>query len=225
MIVRPHGGSSVLITQPDHAALSERIMARWRSDGFDDNPRRAAILHAIREHDNGWAEPDAEPRFGADGAVLDFMTAPADVKRDVWPRAIARVCRDPYAAALVAQHALHVYRRYRPDPAWATFFGAMETARHAYIGITGVPPLTLTKDYFFLRMGDLLSLTWCNAWTDEQRDDTGSSYVIRPDGDRLVVTPDPFGGAVIAMTIEGREHPGGRPVTLRGTAAGSHPGR
>lgn len=212
----------MLITQPNHAALAERIMVHWRADGFDDNPRRHAILHAIREHDNGWAEPDAEPRFGEGGAVLDFMTVSADVKREVWPRAIARVCLVPYAAALVAQHALHVYRRYRTDPDWATFFGAMETARHAYLGITGIQLETLTKDYFFLRMGDLLSLTWCNAWTGEQRDDTGSPYVIQPEGDRLHITPDPFAGADVAMTIEGYEHPGSRPVTLTGVATGSH---
>ena len=47
------------MTQSDHAHLARMIMehcvplAAW--------PRRDAILHAIHEHDNGWAEEDAAP--------------------------------------------------------------------------------------------------------------------------------------------------------------------
>jgi hypothetical protein len=221
MIIRPHGDKQLLITQPDHAELAGHIMARWKADGLPQNSRRSVILKAVFEHDNGWAILDAKPMLGEDGAVLDFMTLPDYAKRDVWPRAIAGVCQEPYAAALVAQHAIHIYRRYRPDPEWAVFFEALETARHAYLGITGTAIETLTRDYFFLRMGDLISLTWCNAWTGEQKDDTGSPYVIRPEGDRIVITPDPFAGESVEMTIAGREHPGGAEVTLRGVVTGS----
>ena len=232
MIVRPHGTSSLLITQPDHAALAARIMERWQADGFPVNPRRGEILRAVAEHDNGWIEFDAKPMLGADGAVLDFSTVDGEVKRNVWPRAIARLARHPYAAALVAHHAAHVYRRYRTDGEWVDFFIAMETARRAYLGIAGVAMDTMLGDYLFLRMGDLMSLAFCNAWTDIQKDDTGSVYAMRLDGDRLLVTPDPFGGTVVDLAIEGRESgttgddaaawAAARRLTITGTATGTH---
>ena len=64
MIIRRKGTTPLLITQPDHAQLAATIMERWQEDGFPDSPRRAAILLAIREHDNGWREVDAATDSG-----------------------------------------------------------------------------------------------------------------------------------------------------------------
>src|SRR5687767_13389112 len=130
MIVQRRGASLLLIRQPDHAALSARVMERWGADGFPELPVRAEVLHAIEEHDNGWLEPDAAPLVHeSTGRIADFMSAPDAVKRAVWPRGVARLEHSPYAAALVAQHAVHVFRRYRTDAAWAEFFAEMEAAR------------------------------------------------------------------------------------------------
>src|SRR5687768_1060872 len=116
-----------LITQPDHAHLARRIMERCVPLAV--RPRRDRILRAIGEHDNGWAEEDAAPTVNpASGDVADFVHAPLSVRHRVWPRAVARLANDPWAAALVAQHALTVYERFRMDAAWATFFAGMETA-------------------------------------------------------------------------------------------------
>src|SRR5215203_3779305 len=59
MIIRPHGSTQLLVTQPDHAALAGRIMERWAADDFPASPRRPEILRAIAEHDNGWLDVDA----------------------------------------------------------------------------------------------------------------------------------------------------------------------
>src|SRR5581483_8368207 len=67
MIVRRTGGRIQLITQPDHAQLAGRIMARCAA--LADRPRRTSILLAVAEHDNGWAEEDAAPEAGEDGTV------------------------------------------------------------------------------------------------------------------------------------------------------------
>ena len=81
------------------------------------HPRRAPILHAIGEHDNGWAEADAAPSVNpATGNPIDFVSAPLTVRHGVWPRAVQRLAPDPWAAALVAQHAITVYERYASDP-------------------------------------------------------------------------------------------------------------
>jgi uncharacterized protein DUF3891 len=207
MIVRLNGSSQLLITQPDHAALAALVMRQWRADGLLQTPRLPSILLAVEEHDNGWREVDAAPLVDpATGRVLDFIGAPDEIRRAVWPRGVDRLAATPYAAALVAQHALHIYRRYRDNPGWAPFFTEMETRRDRHLAA----PLTLedlAREYFFLRIGDLVSLTFCNGWTDCQLDDSGSGYAIRLDGTRLTITPDPFEGRDVPLEVTARELP------------------
>jgi hypothetical protein len=223
MILRPNGSSRLAITQPDHAALAARIVRAWRADGIADSPRRDAILLAITEHDNGWREVDANLLVeAASGVIQDFAAAPGDIRRGVWPRAVARLSATPYAAALVAHHAVHVYGRYRGDPEWAQFFDEMATARDRLLHESGIARDALLSDYVFLRIGDLASLTFCTTFAM-----TGEfGYSVRLDpGDQLVITPDPFGGAQVPLSIDGREIEGynlARRVTVTGIARGQN---
>lgn len=165
-------------------------------------PRRDAILHAIAEHDNGWVEEDAAPAVNpATGSVVDFVSATLSVRHGVWPRAIARLADDPWAAALVAQHAITVYDRFRSDAEWASFFADMEAARDAMVRASGIPVDDLAADYPFVRLGDLISLTFCTGWTDAQR---FGDWTVELAGTRVVVTPDPFGRATIPIEINAR---------------------
>jgi hypothetical protein len=207
MIIRTGGTSQFLITQPDHAALAARIMRVWPGDGLPDSPRRSDILRAIDEHDHGWTQVDAAPIVDVvTGDILDFVNAPDEVRRQVWPRGVERLAATPYAAALVAHHAIHVYRRYRPHLEWKEFFRTMEEARARFLRETQALTLNeLFRDYLYLRLGDLLSLTFCNAWTEVQTDDSG--YAIRLDEALLVVTPDPFAGSELPIEVSARELP------------------
>ena len=138
MIVRTFPDRLELITQPDHARLARAIMDHCVP--LRDRPRHDAILLAISEHDSGWAGPDAAPIVNpARGAVFDFISAPPALRQAVWPRSIAGLEGDPWAAALVAQHALTVYDRLRPDGEWTPFFEAMEAARAALLRAAGLP--------------------------------------------------------------------------------------
>jgi hypothetical protein len=203
MIVRPAADALHLITQPDHAALAGRVMARWTA--LADHPRRASILHAVSEHDNGWQEPDAAPLVNPDtGRIADFITAPIEVRQGVWPRAVMRISRDPWAAALVAQHAAFVYARFRGDADWNGFFSEMEAARDANARVAGLPLDDLLEDYVFVRLGDLISLTFCTAWTDAQEH---AGYIVRRSASRILVTPDPFDGREIPFEIAARAVP------------------
>jgi hypothetical protein len=205
MIVRPAGDAVHLITQPDHAALARRIMDHWRP--IAGEPRRASILHAIGEHDNGWREPDREPLLGADGRVVDFVHAPAAVRQQAWPRAVERLAADPWAAALVAQHAIAVYDRLRPDPAWTAFFGEMEASRDRLVEAAGLTLDELLPDYVYVRLGDLISLTFCAGWRDEQPYD---HWRVRLDADNAVtVTPFEFDATAFAFEVEAVELSGG----------------
>jgi uncharacterized protein (DUF433 family) len=189
-----------LITQPDHANLARRIMEHCVPLAV--RLRRDAILHAIAEHDNGWAEADAAPAVSAHtGSVLDFVTVPLEVRHTVWPRGIARLVDDPWAAALVAQHALTVYGRFQSDSDWTAFFAEMEAARDAMLRASGGPLDDLVDDYPFLRLGDLISLAFCTGSTDEQR---FGDWTVQLTGSRVVVTPDVFGGEEIPFEVEAK---------------------
>lgn len=201
MIVRPVRDRVQLMTQPDHAHLARRIMEHCVQ--LAARPRRDAILHAIAEHDNGWAEEDAAPTVNPKtGNVVDFVSAPLSVRHGVWPRAVARLVADPWAAALVAQHALTVYDRFRSAAEWRPFFAEMEAARHAMLRASGMPLDDLVADYPFVRLGDLISLAFCTGSTDEQR---FGEWTVQCSGTRVVVTPDAFGGAKIPIEIAARE--------------------
>jgi hypothetical protein len=204
MILREHPDGQILITQPDHAALAERIMEQWGT-GLRDSPRRREILLAIEAHDNGWLEVDAAPIVdpGA-GTVLDFVHVPDDIRRGVWPRSVGLLADRPYAAALVAQHAVHIFLRYRGDASWAPFFAQMEALRDEHLArVGGVTLETLIHDYAYLRLGDLLSLSFCNAWADALGQEHG--YEIRSDGSRLTIHPgDPFAGREIPLSVPAR---------------------
>lgn len=234
MIVQRRGGRQLLITQPDHAALAREIMAGWLS--LQTLARRDAILLAVGEHDNGWQEPDAAPQLDADGRVVDFLNAPDGIRQAVWPRAVSRLGHEPWAAALVAQHAVTVYARFRSAADWTAFFVEMEELRDTCVAASGVPADRLLEEYAFVRIGDLLSLAFCNRWTDVHE---YGGFAIRLAGDRLSVTPDPFGGREVAFQVGARELPdeplasdeslreallGAPTVSLRGVASGREQG-
>lgn len=192
-----------------------------------------SVLTAVGEHDNGWMEEDAAPAVDPDnGAVVDFITAPRLVRQRVWPRGVARLADDPLAAALVAQHAITVYERFRADSDWAAFFARMEEDRDARLRASGLTAGELNSDYPFVRLGDLISLTFCTGWPEPQ---TFAPWAVRRSGSRIIVTPDPFGGATIPIAIAALEIRGGpftsnddlrralddgAPITLRGQVAG-----
>jgi hypothetical protein len=200
MIVRRDRDRLVLITQPDHAHLARRIMERCVP--LATHPRRDVILRAIHEHDNGWTEEDVSPTVNSStGEIVDFVNAPADVRQHVWTRGVARLADDPWAAALVAQHAIVIYDRFHADPMWAPFFDAMRERRDAMAGSAGRSLQDLSADYEFVRLADLTSLAFCTGWTGEQR---FGDWVVRVSGTR-VLTPDVFGGVEIAVEIEARE--------------------
>jgi hypothetical protein len=200
VIVRKTSDSLQLITQPDHAHLAGAIMQH--SVALASHPRRTSILLAITEHDNGWTEPDSAPLIDpATGVPLDFISAPNAVRQGVWPRGVARLAHDPWAAALVAQHAIAIFDRYRGDSEWAGFFAEMERMRSEDRS-DGPSMDDLEADYRFVGLGDVISLTFCNGWTDEQRFD---AWRIRLTGSRVSVLPDPFGGSTVPFQVDARE--------------------
>ena len=200
MIVRPGDGVLHLITQPDHAALARRIMSLWPS--LQKAERRRDILTAIEHHDRGWREPDAAPTVDpATGRIHDFVHAPVEVRQGVWPESVRRLAAAPWAAALVAHHALSIYDRFRGDQAWAAFFPRMTALRDEHLAAAGGEVKALARDYVYVRLGDLLSLAFCTAGREPS---TLGPWTIRLDGSRLHVDPNPF-VVDVTFAVEARE--------------------
>lgn len=143
-----------------------------------------------------------------------MVGAPLHLRQGAWPRALDRLApRDAYVAALVAQHALTVYRRFALAPEWEEFFPAMERRRDDLLA-TGEPGLdTFLQDYAIVGMGDRWSLVFCYGWPEPNlmagyraklhggalaREQTGAGTV---DGGWLEITPDPFEGAAVPLDV------------------------
>lgn len=202
MIVRPGDGVLHLITQPDHAALARWIMEHWAS--LHTAARRLEILTAIEHHDRGWAESDAALTVDpATATIRDFSHVPATVRQGVWPHSVERLAAAPWAAALVAHHAVTVYDRYRHDPEWQDFFPAMTARRDAHVARAGGELKALVRDYVYVRLGDLISLAFCTRATAAE---SLGPWTIRLDGAHLHVTPSPF-VLDVTFAVEAREIP------------------
>lgn len=207
MIIRRLRSSLQLITQPEHAALAAHIVREWDAAHFPDSPRKASILRAVEQHDTGWDEGDEALIVDEEtGDLLDFVDLPDPLKQAASMRGIERLADDPYAAALVAQHRLHVYRRYLEEPDWRAFFDAVEEARDARLQAAGLGLDQLLADYPFVRAGDLASLAFCNGW-ETAEDPDACRYTMRLEGTELSMAPDPFGGRTVAVRIDAREIP------------------
>jgi len=196
MIVLPRTDGYRCITQPDHAHLAGELMTLWRSHGLPENPRRKDLLHAIREHDNGWRETDAAPHLDTERQhPHDFLSLPLPERLGVWPRAVDRYAeRRPYSALLIAHHARALYEEHRGDEEFAELFEALDARREKLVDLlegSADPPdperleeleERLKEDYPFLAFADLASLAVCNGWTE------------------------PFEGSLPGGTVQGRFH-------------------
>jgi hypothetical protein len=102
MLRRDDGTNWLVITQPEHAALSGRLAQVWATIPAP----RAETLLAVYEHDNGHAQSDANGHWNPQtGGVQDFRSAPKEMQAEIARRGVERLAvESPYAALLVAIH-------------------------------------------------------------------------------------------------------------------------
>ncbi|MEP7118076.1 MAG: DUF3891 family protein, partial [Acidobacteriota bacterium] len=139
----------------------------------------------------------------ASGAIRDFIHVPASVRQGVWPHSVERLAAVPWAAALVAHHALTVYDRLRHDLEWRDFFPAMTALRDHHLARSGGDLKTLVRDYVYVRLGDLLSLAFCTRAAEPA---SIGPWTIRLEIEQLHVTPNPF-VLDLPFAVEAREIP------------------
>jgi Protein of unknown function (DUF3891) len=168
MIVVPEDSTLLLITQPDHAHFSGELLSLWRAGGLPSHPRREDLLFAAREHDNGWREADAAPRWDAGhGRPHDFITLPARDRIELWERGTCRFAAErPYAALLITRHALNLFQGRRGEEEWAPFLAFLADFEGSLLAETEVPREELEADYRLIDLSDLISLAACNRWRE-----------------------------------------------------------
>ena len=164
MIIVADGPDLLCITQPDHAHFSGELLALWRTGGMPEHPRRDDLIFAAREHDNGWREADAAPRWNASRDwPHDFVTIPRQDRIAIWERGTARFAGPrPYASLLITRHALSLHRDRRGDEGWDDFLGSMDELERALFEATGASPEEVGADYRLIDLADLASLAACN---------------------------------------------------------------
>ncbi len=184
------------VTQPDHAHLAGEILALWRADGLPAHPRRAEILFAGREHDNGWREADAAPRWdAAAGRPRDFLTMATADRIEIWERGTARFAGShPYASLLIVRHAQALHRDRAGDPAWQDFLAYLDELARGLLAETGAAPDEVESDYRFLDLADLVSLSALNG-APERFLRHGVAGRRESGGETVHLSPFPLAGA------------------------------
>jgi hypothetical protein len=172
MIVAREADAYRLVTQPDHARLAGEMLALWRGDGLPANPRRAELIFAGREHDNGWREADAAPRCDGAGRPVDFAAMPRQERIEIWERGTTRFLEErmgrparPYAALLIVRHARELHRAARREAEWRDFVRRLATLERRLRLELGAGGRALAADYRLLNLADTLSLAACAGWT------------------------------------------------------------
>jgi len=206
MIVVPEGAALRVITQPDHAHFSGELLALWRRDGVPAHPWRDELIFAAREHDNGWREADAAPRWDAGRRrPHDFLTLPREERIEIWERGTCRyAAQRPYAALLITRHALNLFHNRREEEGWAAFVAFLVDLERSLLEETGARREELEVGYRLIDLADQISLAVCNGWREpaERR-----GVRIEPRQDTVRLDPFPLAGAT-TFRIPCRRIPG-----------------
>lgn len=168
MIVVTEQDSWRFITQPDHAAFAAELLSLWRAEGVPEHPRRAALLFAVREHDNGWREEDAAPRWDPERRrPHDFLTLPRPARIELWERGVARFAGEhPSAALLITRHARRLHRGRRGEEGWDGLLETFDELERGLAEETGATEEEIAGDDRRLDLLDTLSLAVCSGRTD-----------------------------------------------------------
>jgi hypothetical protein len=186
VIRRREGEEWVLVRQPAHAALAADLGAACAIESR--GPAEAFAL-AVRHHDDGWVDRDAEIREGPDGGPETFLDLTLLEHLAVARRSVARaMALDPYAGVLVARYSawLHGGRTVDDADAAATrdrTIAAWEELARALVA-DGVSATDLAYDLELLGLLDRIAL-WLCGWPE-----TPTLEVAAPDGATLAFGVD-----------------------------------
>lgn len=198
----------LLIRQTDHAELSAAIARDWRGLEFPSDAVRDEFLAAVRHHDDGWADWDAEPRVDPEtGRPYSFTEMPPEDSQRIWSDSIA-ACRriGPLAGWVVASHFYVLQDRRDEDfPEWTDWLAVVDAERSGWLAewremSPDHTPELAERCLAWLRAFDWISLWLCCVCPDRP---------FAAGAEPLVVGDDATGWPATRFTPtgEGIEHP------------------
>ncbi|HUP00389.1 MAG TPA: DUF3891 family protein [Gemmatimonadota bacterium] len=229
MITHETSEGLLCIHQIDHARLAGRLAEWWGGGAVPSFEPPGPVLTAIRNHDAGWAELDAEPVWDPrTGRPHTYRTHALPETLDVAERSVSRVASiEPYAGWLVGRHFASFYEKHS-EPA-AKDWVAVQAARQAELFALAaerwpagsLAPRVLEANFDWLQLLDALSLAVAHDWEVWEgrpmaRDYQGSIGTFRYRRDprsrsrRVMgrVTPYPFTPPRLAERLPARVLPG-----------------
>ena len=215
MLIRgAQDGSWLAIGQASHAWLSGQLARAWGNDRFPAPEPWEEVCLAAEQHDVGMAEWDLAPTLDRrTGRPTSFVDLPRRTHLALWSRAPFKLLtQSRYAALLVSLHGTGLYTRLMDPDAQPP-----EEARaiHAYLDeqgalqarlAAGLDPAEVERNRDLIFCWDFLSLALCLGWPprDSPRVEGSRLRLSPPDGDRVTLTPWPFGAERVEVRAEGR---------------------
>lgn len=225
MIRRESDEGWTLITQPDHAFLSSRIMDFWGNEDFEAIAPKDEVLLAIREHDCGWEKTDSAADLNPkNGYPRSFMEMRPESQSEIWSECFERhVGERPYACALIALHFSELNERTisrNPGNRVAVslrdkirkFLRRSLEIRAGEGSLNGYLPPDIRTNLRFLQVGDIISLALCRGSRSvtipgvpvNYLGDTAEVTLSSQDGLNYTVCPNPFSQDSLHFDIFGR---------------------
>ncbi len=226
MIRRESGEGWALITQPNHAFLSSKIMNFWGNEDFETITPRDEVMLAIKEHDCGWEKMDSAADLNPkNGYPRNFMEMRPESQLEIWSECFEKhVGEHPYACALIALHFSELNERtISRDPDNKAAVSLREKIReflHRSLEVRsgeGSPNARLSADIRtnlrFLQVGDMISLALCHGSKSvtipnvpiNYLGDTVEIALSSEDGLNYTVCPNPFSRDSLHFDISGRK--------------------
>jgi len=234
MIRRESEEGWFVITQPDHANLSGKIMARWGNEEFSPPEPYDEVLFAIYEHDNGWKEWEEAPQVNpANGFPMSFLEMNPGVSFGIWRWCFGRYSENhPYASALIALHFDRLNERfYHPGSRHNLEIRTLSKTLHTEIEEFVLKMLKVALPHFrenqnplplpeavqtnlrFVQIGDLLSLILCRGVEDlvtlndvpiDYRGSRGEITLRAITPYSYEISPSPFSAGEFIVSVRGR---------------------
>ncbi|SEN62908.1 Protein of unknown function [Mesobacillus persicus] len=106
MIIVEQQQSYLMVTQHDHAQVSGEFARNWKEEYFPGIERKQDVELAVFEHDCGWLNVDAQPKWNNEkNRPFSFVDYPIDSKISLYTKGISEVAeQNSYAGLLCSLH-------------------------------------------------------------------------------------------------------------------------
>jgi len=222
MIRRDAGDDWLLISQVEHARIAAEMAEAWLDGQCLPLPSRDLLMHAIRHHDDGWAEWERSPTINpGTGAPRDFLEMPIAEAAVIWTRSIDHcVYRSPLCGLWVSRHFCHLagrayqFREAAADRQAASDFlesqAGVQSRCRMQLAADRSPNDTAADEEAgleWLRCFDQFSLWLCCAERSTPDvlnvPDVGPIQLLPRDSSTIGLEPFPFRGAALRLTMTG----------------------